>query len=585
MATGKSKEKKIKGDVVPDTAVIVKIAPGMVDENIETTIIPPVNHTLYEEVYDEVVENGKKYKVPVIYPVDPKPKKIGEIEPGKNYYAYVRILIDKETKEYLYEAIEPQLTPDLEEVLDYLENAMLDEFDVSADDLETPEMKKKALRATMNETLFHAGINLDRVSMEKIFYYLYRDFIGYGKIHVTMMDPFLEDVSCDGSNVPIYVYHKKYLSIKSNIQFDSHEEVNRYVVQLGQKCGKHISKANPVLDATIPDGSRLNATLGSEVTTRGSTFTIRRFKENPLTVIDLVNWKAMNPEMAAFLWLGIQHGSSIMCAGGTASGKTTTLNAVALFIPPLSKIVTIEDTREINIPHENWIPGLTREVKEGDESTGAKNVDMFELLKAAMRQRPDYMIVGEVRGKETMTVFQAMSSGQTVFSTLHADSVASVVHRLENPPINIPRILVLSLNFVLLQAQVRVENKKGQSVKTRRIKQIAEILDLDPETNHIRVQPVFTWTQAGDIFRYSGHSKFLDKVAEMENMSRQEIMQELKRRETVIKWLWQKHRQSAGKDVDYKVVFKTVQRYTLDPEEMYREAQDYLDRFGVPEYD
>ena len=190
-----------------------------------------------------------------------------------------------------------------------------------------------------------------------------------------------------------------------------------------------------MVDAAMPDGSRIQMTLGTAVTSHGSTFTIRKFKDVPLTPIDLINWKTFSSENMAYLWLCIENNKSLIFAGGTASGKTSSLNAVSLFMPERAKIVTLEDTRELQLPHPNWIPGVTRDAFTADER-GA--IDMYDLLKAALRQRPEYLLVGEVRGKEALTLFQAMSTGHTTFSTMHADSVASAIHRLENPPISVP---------------------------------------------------------------------------------------------------------------------------------------------------
>src|SRR5256886_2356799 len=217
-------------------------------------------------------------------------------------------------------------------------------------------MKKRYFSRLLGER----GVELHPVSKERIMYYVNRDLTRYGPIDVVMTDPQVEDVSCDGVRVPFYIYHRKYGSIPSNLKFDSAEELDSFVVWLAQRSGKHISVAQPMLDATIPDGSRLQATLGMHVTKRGSSFTIRRFRENPFTPLDLVRFKTMSPEMMAYLWLSIENGQSMLICGGTASGKTTTPNAILLFIPPQMKIVSIEDTRELNLPHENWVPLLTR---------------------------------------------------------------------------------------------------------------------------------------------------------------------------------------------------------------------------------
>ena len=363
-----------------------------------------------------------------------------EMSPIKQNYSYVRIRYDNRANEYTYEVIEPKLTDDESDVLELLKETLVGSVDRMSE-AEFSE-KEKYLRRIVDELMTKLGITLHPISKEKVVYFVLRDFLGYGTIDVMMNDPSVEDCSCDGVAVPLYIYHRKYGSIRSNLKFEKESVLDGFVVWLAQKCGKHISVASPLLDATIPDGSRLQATLGKHVTKKGSSFTIRRFKENPFTPLDLLKFKTMSTEMMAYLWIGIEHGQSMLVCGGTASGKTTTLNAVLLFIPPQMKIVSIEDTRELNLPHENWVPGLTREGFGGKSTvTGraAGEIDMFDLLTAAMRQRPQYLMVGEVRGKEAYVVFQAMATGKTCYSTFHAEDVQAMVHRMENDPINLPQ--------------------------------------------------------------------------------------------------------------------------------------------------
>ena len=232
----------------------------------------------------------RDFEILELYAVEPPPvdPETGEERPAtmddRPHYSYVRILQDTRTSDILYEVMEPPLTDEQQEILEYLEEEMIDEIDYSQDDIEDIEERKSRLRATMSELLFKAGINVDSVVKERLFYYIYRDFMGYGRIQVMMIDPMLEDISCDGHGVPLYVFHRKFGSIRTNRLFPTEDELNKFVIQIAQKCGREISKANPILDATMPDGSRLNTSLGTEVTTRGSTFTIRRFRENPLTV-------------------------------------------------------------------------------------------------------------------------------------------------------------------------------------------------------------------------------------------------------------------------------------------------------------
>lgn len=468
-------------------------------------------------------------------------------------YSYIRILRNRKTKEYFYEVIEPPLNPREKKILSFLYESFIDrvEIDREEDDLKSEEI----IRQKMKEFLDEAQIKIEKISFEKIFYYLRNELLGFGKIQILMEDKQLEDISCDGVNIPIYVFHRKYKNVRTNLRFEDGDELDNFVLNLAQRSGKSISLANPILDATLPDGSRLNATYGSEITTRGSSFTIRKFREDPLTIVNLILFKTLSPEMAAHLWLAVQYGDSIMISGGTASGKTTTMNAISHFIPPSSKVITIEDTREIQLPHENWIAGLTRE-RKGDQV--GTSIDMYTLLVAALRQRPEYMIVGEVRGRETMAVFQAMATGQVCYATIHADSVASIVHRLENPPINIPRILILGLNLIVLQAQVRVRNRR-----TRRIKELTEIIGIEPVTNEIVSNVVYRWNPAKDDFRFSGHSRLYEKIMDVENMTTVEILGEVKRRAEVLRWMAYKGY------TDYHQVAQVVNEYYRDPEELW----------------
>ncbi|OPY33820.1 MAG: hypothetical protein A4E32_00558 [Methanomassiliicoccales archaeon PtaU1.Bin124] len=475
--------------------------------------------------------------------------------------AFVRIRYDNSSSEYIYEVIEPQLTEDERDLLEILKESLVVTLNLNQD--KKVEERSRVIRMGMEELLRTFNISLNPISSERIFYYLRRDFVGYGVIDVMMIDPDVEDCSCDGVDIPLYIFHRKYGSIKSNIRFNSDAELDSFVVWMSQRCGKHISVAEPLLDATIPDGSRLNATLGKHVTKRGSSFTIRRFKENPFTPLDLMKFKTLSTEMMAYLWISTEFGSSMMVCGGTASGKTTTLNAVLLFIPPQKKIISIEDTRELNLPHENWIPGLTREGFGGKRANVIGQVDMFDLLTAALRQRPDYLMVGEVRGKEAYVVFQAMATGKTSYSTFHAEDVQSMVHRMENDPINLPRALITALDIVLLQAQVKVGTKM-----TRRVKSLTEIVGIDMETGELITNSVFTWNPADDSFNYSGHSYIFEKVRAIKSWSPREMERELQRRVEILNYLSKKGASN------YKQVAKVISAYYRNPERVMKEIRD-----------
>ncbi len=480
-----------------------------------------------------------------------------EIYPIKAPYSYVRVLFYKTDSEYVYETWEPQLNRRETELLDLLKDSLVRTLSYSFH-AQSLKDKEEYLRESVESFVKSRDIGLDDRSKNKVIYYIVRDFVGYGPCDVILNDYKIEDVSCDGVKVPIFVFHQKYESIKTTVMFDDDESLNSFVISLGQRCGKSISVANPILDGTTQEGHRVQATYAREVTTRGSSFTIRRFKEKPFTPVELIKFNTASIEMLAYIWLAIEHGKSMMVCGGTAAGKTASLNSAALFIRPGAKIVSIEDTREINLPHENWIPGSTRSGtgERGADGKAPGEIDMYDLVRAALRQRPNYIIVGEVRGKETYTMFQAMATGHPTMSTMHADSVKSMVNRLENPPINTPRILLTALNFVIVQTQVRV----GTNI-VRRIKQIVELVGFEPETNELITNTVYEWDQRTDDFTFKGHSFLFDEIMEMKNLTHEEMDEEFQRRVDMLRYL-------VEKDImDYRDISKVVVGYYQYPEE------------------
>ncbi len=455
-----------------------------------------------------------------------------EIHPINKPFSYIRVIYNDLKHEYTYEILEPTLSMEEKKIFEFLKETLIKTMNVELTEFSEDEAKE-FLRKNVDRVLSDYSIALNDVPKEKIMYYIVRDFLGYGKIDVLMHDPMIEDISCDAPRVPIYIYHRNYESLKTNISFGSELELDSFVIQLAQKCGRHISIARPLMDATMPDGSRIQACLSREVSSMGSNFTIRRFREDPLTPSHLVEFNTISPEIAAYFWLAIENGASAVLAGGTASGKTTSLNALCLFIPPQMKVISIEDTREINLPHPNWIASITREGTA--ESGEGSKVGMFDLLKAALRQRPEYILVGEIRGVEAVVLFQAMATGHTVYSTMHADSIFSVVHRLEGDPINIPRIQLQALNIVAIQAMMRIGRKR-----VRRIKKIVEIVGIDPTTDDILTNEVFSWNPRKDSFDYYGKGHVLDAIAEQRNWTDKELSEEFNRRKEVIRWMVEK---------------------------------------------
>jgi archaeal flagellar protein FlaI len=485
---------------------------------------------------------------------DPSMKEL-ELAAVNPPYSYSRVSYNDRTKEYLYEVIEPQLSAHEKQLVVHLKSTLTTIIGGDVVSMSTAD-KRAFLRGQAEEYFRSREVTLSPLSLERVIYYVLRDFVGYGPVDALILDPEVEDISCDGVDVPLFIFHAKYESVKTNVTFADEDSLNSFIVMLGQRCTKAVSVSAPILDGTTPEGHRVQATYSREVTTRGASFTIRRFKERPFTPVDLVAMGSASEEMVAYFWLAAEQGESVIICGGPAAGKTSTLNAIALFIPPTSKIVSIEDTREVNLPHENWIPGATRSGTgdRGPDGKAAGEVDMFDLVRAALRQRPNYIIVGEVRGKETYTMFQAMATGHTTYSTMHADSVKSMVNRLENPPINTPRILLSALNNVIIQIQARTE--KGV---VRRLKQVLEIVGFEPETNELITNTVYEWDPATDTFVFKGHSFLFDKIIEVKNYTPDDMDAEFQRRTQVIRYLVQ------HKINDYRQLWQTIAQYYKDP--------------------
>jgi flagellar protein FlaI len=427
-----------------------------------------------------------------------------------------------------------------------------------------PVTKKATPQPTVTVKLSKEELEAaEKNAKKRVFYHIFREFLGYGKIDILMNDTGIEDISCDGHQVPIFIYHKKYDAISTNIRFDTEEELDSFVVRLSQISGKQISIYSPIVDGKLPDGSRLQTTLGKTVT-KTPTFTIRKFKEKPLTPVDLIDFQSLSIEMAAYFWMAIERGASILFCGGTASGKTTALNALSLFIPSQNKIVSIEDTREVSLPHENWIAGTTREgFTASDEKTG-KDIDMFDLIRAALRQRPKVIIVGEVRGREAYSLFQAMATGHTSYATVHASDIHTLIQRLENPPIQLPRALLTSLDIIVFQNAVDIGGKT-----VRRMTSVTEIVKLDPDTNQLIFMEPFKWvSKTEDRFESSGVSKILNNIRVQSDWTEEQISEELEKRKTILNWMLKKNIR------DYKDVGRIVADYAKYPDILLNKARE-----------
>ena len=403
---------------------------------------------------------------------------------------------------------------------------------------------------------------LNEYQVEKLLYVLKRNFIGYARIDPIKHDINVEDISCDGYNSRVFVYHTDYEQIITNIEH-GHEELDDFVVKLAQRSGKGISKRQPQVDATLPDGSRAQLTLGAEVSDHGTNYTIRQFKDVPFTPVDLVNWNTFNLDEMAFLWLCIENEKALIFAGGTASGKTTSLNAVSLFIPSNAKIVSIEDTREVELPQRNWVASVTRP-SFGEDDTG--DVDEFDLLEAALRQRPDYIVMGEVRGEEGRDLFQVMSTGHTTYSTFHADSVGEVIKRFTTEPINVSKTLFTALDLVSIQTQTRVDGRK-----VRRNKNLTEINEYSPENDEINVRDVYEWRAETDDYIQMGSSSTLEEIKFDRGWKQERLDEELFKRKIVLAYLIKNGLNT------YTEVAASVQAFINDPDTILAIiAQDHL---------
>jgi len=491
--------------------------------------------------------------------VEKKPSVFREVYPIMEPTVYAAVVRDTVTQKIRYDVIEPTLLKEEQQYLDEIKTLLMEELSISVKDLETREKAVDYLKSKVAGVIKDYKLKIPKETVEKLMYYIVRDFIGYGKIDALMRDHMIEDISADGVNIPLYVWHREYESLPTNIVFKNADELNNFIIRLAFLAGKQISIASPMLDASLPDGSRIQLTYGSEITRRGSTFTVRRFRVDPLTISDLLTFNTLSSDMAAYFWYAIENRASVLVAGGVATGKTTILNCLSMFIKPEFKIVSVEDTAELNLPHENWIPSV---VRSGGDEKKAGAITLFDLLKAAVRQRPDYIIVGEVRGEEAYTLFQAMATGHLGMCTVHAESANSAIHRLESEPMNIPRPMISMIDAVLVQGRLEVGGKP-----TRRSLSVTEIVGLDPRTKDILTNQVFKWDTKSDSFIYSGRSYVLQRAMEKIGLKEPEVQDEIQRRKMVLEWMVK------NKIRRYSDVAGLIREYYADPARVYRKAR------------
>jgi flagellar protein FlaI len=474
-------------------------------------------------------------------------------------YAFVHIHWDPKIYEVVYEIEEPILTAEeekqKEEIITAMNNMIDFETVVEKESSKLLEYIDKRFKLLAIEL----GLNITYEGYKKMFYYLCRDFVGFNEAEPLLRDYFVEDIECNGANSPIYIVHRTYRNMKTNLTFKDADKLQSFVEKLAQRCGKYISYAKPILDGSLPDGSRVNATYTKDITSKGPTFTIRKFTKTPWTPPQLISFGTLSPEILAYLWILVQYKMNVLITGGTSSGKTTLLNAIAFFIPPEARVVSIEDTRELNLPRDNWLPSVVRNAT-GLGSIG--EISLFDLLRSSFRQNPDYVIVGEVRGAEASVLFQGMASGHSSISTIHADSVDTLIKRLETPPIELSPTLLNVLDCVCIMTHAIVNKEE-----TRKLKEVVEIINVTLDGIALTNTP-FVWNAMENEFYSKKDSKIFEKIRKRYGIKVEELEIEFRRR---VQLLYQLYKRNI---FDFEEVQEIVNEY-------YKKPAEVLKKFGI----
>jgi len=460
-------------------------------------------------------------------------------------FCYANILQDQENGSISYQVDEIKLNHQEQIIYNQLYRLIEENLD-SPENIEKDFGFMSFVNKTIkdNQKLFQ---DYPLASLEKVKYYLERDIAGFGLIDSLMHDPNIEDVSCSGIDAPIYVWHRKYDSIPCNIRFED-EKLNSFVSRIVFRAGKHISSAYPISDLALEGNHRISVLYQKEVTPKGTSFTIRKFKQDPYSVIDLISFGTISVDIAAYLWMLMEAKMSIMVIGSTGSGKTTILNAITGLVNPDYKIFSVEDVAEINIRHENWFSLVAR---TGFGPSGEGEIGLYDLIKSGVRHRPDYIVVGEIRGSEAYVMFQAMATGHGGLCTMHADSLESASKRLQQKPMDIPPSYLSLMNCAIVIR--RVKGQDGKS--TRRAISVQEINTAD--TYH----SAFKWDPKSDYFNPQlDDSIMLHRIAEQTGRNMEQIMDEYEKRKIVLKWLLQRGIRS------YSKVAENIGKYYRDPE-------------------
>ena len=477
----------------------------------------------------------------------PKGSKLIEKYPLKPPFSYANIIQDQDTGSITYQVDETNLNQSEQIIYNQLYQLIEENID-SPENIEKDfgflSFVNKILKE--NEKLFQ---DQPLASIEKVKYYLERNVDGFGKIDPLMQDPDIEDVSCSGVNTPLYVWHRKYDSIPCNISFEN-EKLNSFVSRIVFRAGKHISSAYPITDLALQGNHRISVLYQKEVTPKGTSFTIRKFKQDPYSVIDLISFGTVSVEITAYLWMLMEAKMSIMVIGSTGSGKTTILNAITGLVDPDYKIFSVEDVSEINIKHQNWFSLVSR---TGFGTKGEGEIGLYDLIKSGVRHRPDYIVVGEIRGSEAYVMFQAMATGHGGLCTMHADSLESATKRLQQKPMDIPASYMALMNCAIIIK--RVKGQDGRStIRATIVQELKTAIDY---------HTAFKWEPKSDYFKPQlEDSEMLKRIVEQTGSSMDELLEEFEKRKIVLKWLVQRGIRA------YDKLAETIGKYYRDPKSL-----------------
>ncbi len=500
---------------------------------------------------------GKKIeeekKMSMTYPLIPR-----HPSPHQKVFCSANILWSGKESALVYILTEPVLTEEEKFLLNKIKNSLIEKFDVDFTKLRKGEAKEY-LKKGFEETVRLMAGSLPIEKQQCLLYYVERDFIGLGKIEPLMQDPNIEDISCDGIRIPLFIYHRNPSigSIRTNILFENQDELDSFINKLAQRCGKTISVASPLVDASLPDGSRIQLTLGTDIAKRGSNFTVRKFTEEPLSPMHMLKSGTVDSKILAYLWMLVEFGKSTLIGGGTATGKTTLLNALSLFIKPEMKIITIEDTSELRLPHTHWVPQVARQPMSEFGGRKLGEVDMFDLLRESLRQRPDFIIVGEVRGKEAYVLFQQIATGHPSLATIHADTIEKLTDRLTTPPIELPPSLLENLDAIIFLVRIKYCNKY-----VRRVSSILEVVGFDRKNNIPITNEVFRWNPIGDRFETVNPSIALKKISDTAGLNETAIQKDIGKRIKILNWLTEKN------FTDYRIFASAMKLYYAQQERL-----------------